>query len=152
MTRREGEVVVKGTIAYAPQNPWSVILLAVFYCILELTFLLCRILSATVRENILFSHEYEEGFYNQVVEGLLNIHVLALGNTILNIFLACALRPDLALLPEGDATEVGEKGAAFVLIVIKLSAHNRYLLGITLSGGQRARIALARAVYARADL
>lgn len=24
MTRREGEVVVKGTIAYASQNPWSV--------------------------------------------------------------------------------------------------------------------------------
>lgn len=24
--------------------------------------------------------------------------------------LACALRPDLALLPDGDLTEVGEKG------------------------------------------
>lgn len=24
--------------------------------------------------------------------------------------LACALRPDLALMPEGDLTEVGEKG------------------------------------------
>ncbi|KAJ3872855.1 multidrug resistance-associated ABC transporter [Lentinula edodes] len=94
MTRREGEVTVKGSIAYAPQNPW--------------------ILSATVRENILFSHEYDETFYNMVVE-------------------ACALTPDFALLPQGDATEVGEKG-------------------ITLSGGQRARIALARAVYARADL
>ncbi|KAF9078085.1 metal resistance protein YCF1 [Rhodocollybia butyracea] len=94
MTRREGEVLVKGTIAYAPQNPW--------------------IMSATVRENILFSHEYDESFYNLVIE-------------------ACALRPDLELLPQSDATEVGEKG-------------------ITLSGGQRARIALARAVYARADL
>lgn len=31
-----------------------------------------RILSATVRENILFSHEYEEGFYNKVVEGALD--------------------------------------------------------------------------------
>ncbi|EAU90288.2 metal resistance protein YCF1 [Coprinopsis cinerea okayama7 len=94
MTKREGEVVIRGTVAYAPQNPW--------------------ILSSTVRNNILFSHEYDETFYNLVVE-------------------ACALGPDLALLPHGDMTEVGEKG-------------------ITLSGGQRARIALARAVYARADL
>ncbi|KAF8202113.1 multidrug resistance-associated ABC transporter [Pholiota molesta] len=94
MTRREGEVIVTGSVAYAPQNPW--------------------ILSATVRENILFSHEYDETFYNLVIEG-------------------CALGQDLALLANGDLTEVGEKG-------------------ITLSGGQRARISLARAVYARADL
>ncbi|KJA15567.1 hypothetical protein HYPSUDRAFT_48272 [Hypholoma sublateritium FD-334 SS-4] len=94
MTRKEGELTVSGTIAYAPQSPW--------------------ILSATVRENILFSHEYDETFYSLVIEG-------------------CALAQDLALLPNGDLTEVGEKG-------------------ITLSGGQRARISLARAVYARADL
>lgn len=54
MTRREGEVTVKGSIAYAPQNPW--------------------ILSATVRENILFSHEYDETFYNMVVEGMLTLN------------------------------------------------------------------------------
>ncbi|XP_038198703.1 ATP-binding cassette sub-family C member 10 [Arvicola amphibius] len=41
---------------------------------------------------------------------------------------ACALNDDLSILPAGDKTEVGEKG-------------------VTLSGGQRARIALARAVY-----
>jgi ATP-binding cassette subfamily C (CFTR/MRP) protein 1 len=45
----------------------------------------------------------------------------------------CALRHDLELLPHGDATEIGEKG-------------------ITLSGGQKARIALARAVYHQADI
>ncbi|KAJ1961640.1 hypothetical protein IWQ62_003796 [Dispira parvispora] len=46
----------------------------------------------------------------------------------------CALERDLALFPQGDATILGERGA-------------------NLSGGQRARIALARAVYQRdADL
>ena len=30
---------------------------------------LCRIMSATVRDNILFSHEYDEVFYNVVIEG-----------------------------------------------------------------------------------
>ncbi|KAJ6591736.1 P-loop containing nucleoside triphosphate hydrolase protein [Mycena vulgaris] len=72
------------------------------------------IMSATVRDNITFNHVYDAAFYESVME-------------------ACALGPDIALLPQGDLTEVGEKG-------------------ITLSGGQRARISLARAVYARADL
>ena len=36
-----------------------------------------RILSASVRENILFSHEYEETFYNLVIEGELSLlHIL----------------------------------------------------------------------------
>ncbi|KAJ2403135.1 hypothetical protein GGF41_007475, partial [Coemansia sp. RSA 2531] len=46
---------------------------------------------------------------------------------------ACALRPDLEMLTAGDMTEIGEKG-------------------INLSGGQKARVSLARAVYARADV
>ncbi|KAG8787747.1 hypothetical protein FRC15_008121 [Serendipita sp. 397] len=94
MHKSDGVVVVRGSVAYCPQNPW--------------------IMSATVRDNILFCHEYEEDYYNIVLD-------------------ACALRPDLQLLEQGDMTEIGEKG-------------------INLSGGQRARIALARAVYARADL
>ncbi|KAG0164899.1 hypothetical protein DFQ28_008804 [Apophysomyces sp. BC1034] len=44
---------------------------------------------------------------------------------------ACALDKDLSYLEDGDETEIGEKG-------------------ITLSGGQKARVALARAVYSRA--
>ncbi|KAI0285929.1 metal resistance protein YCF1 [Russula aff. rugulosa BPL654] len=87
MRRIEGKVSLFGTMAYAPQNPW--------------------LMGASIRDNILFSHEYDEAFYNLVLD-------------------ACALRPDLELLPNGDLTE--------------------------LSGGQRARVSLARAVYARADL
>ncbi|KAK9461507.1 P-loop containing nucleoside triphosphate hydrolase protein [Lipomyces oligophaga] len=46
---------------------------------------------------------------------------------------ACALVEDFLALPDGDETIVGEKG-------------------ISLSGGQKARLSLARAVYARADV
>ncbi|KAI1710035.1 ABC transporter transmembrane region domain-containing protein [Ditylenchus destructor] len=46
---------------------------------------------------------------------------------------ACALLDDIKLLAAGDLTEIGEKG-------------------INLSGGQKARVSLARAVYQQADL
>jgi len=72
------------------------------------------IMNASVRDNILFGHRFDAEFYDRTVE-------------------ACALTDDLKALPDGDDTEVGEKG-------------------ISLSGGQKARLALARAVYARADI
>lgn len=72
------------------------------------------IMNATVRENILFGNVFDANFYERTIK-------------------ACALTEDLAVLPDGDQTEVGEKG-------------------ISLSGGQKARVQLARAVYARADV
>ncbi|KAG8992893.1 hypothetical protein FRB94_011203 [Tulasnella sp. JGI-2019a] len=72
------------------------------------------IMSSSVRDNITFFRKFDQAYYDLVLD-------------------ACALRQDLALLADGDLTEVGEKG-------------------ITLSGGQKARVSLARAVYARADL
>jgi ABC-type transport system involved in cytochrome bd biosynthesis fused ATPase/permease subunit len=43
------------------------------------------------------------------------------------------LLPDLAMWPAGDATEIGDRG-------------------VTLSGGQKARVSIARSVYADADV
>ncbi|KAJ2774929.1 hypothetical protein IWQ57_000607 [Coemansia nantahalensis] len=94
MIKCSGTVEVCGSIAYVPQQPW--------------------IMNATLRDNILFGHRFDQAFYDRVVD-------------------ACALRQDLDMLPAGDMTEIGEKG-------------------INLSGGQKARVSLARAVYVRADV
>lgn len=72
------------------------------------------VMNASVRENIVFGHRWDPQFYDRTVN-------------------ACALADDLKTLPDGDRTEVGERG-------------------ISLSGGQKARLTLARAVYARADV
>lgn len=68
----------------------------------------------SLRENILFGHPLQENYYKAVME-------------------ACALLPDLEILPSGDRTEIGEKG-------------------VNLSGGQKQRVSLARAVYSNSDI
>ncbi|RLN10087.1 hypothetical protein BBJ28_00018735 [Nothophytophthora sp. Chile5] len=65
--------------------------------------------NASVRENILFEQEFDAERYASVLE-------------------ASQLAMDLRALPNGDATEIGERG-------------------INLSGGQKARVAIARAAY-----
>lgn len=50
-----------------------------------------------------------------------------------NVIEACALKKDIDLFKFGDETVVGDRG-------------------ITLSGGQKARVSLARAIYANRDL
>ncbi|XP_006101728.1 multidrug resistance-associated protein 1 [Myotis lucifugus] len=68
----------------------------------------------SLRENILFGRQLQERYYKSVIE-------------------ACALLPDLEILPSGDRTEIGEKG-------------------VNLSGGQKQRVSLARAVYCDSDV
>uniref|UniRef100_A0A4W6BLT6 ATP-binding cassette, sub-family C (CFTR/MRP), member 3 n=1 Tax=Lates calcarifer TaxID=8187 RepID=A0A4W6BLT6_LATCA len=94
MEKLEGEVSIRGSVAYVPQQAW--------------------IQNATLRDNILFGKPYNEQKYRCVLE-------------------ACALTPDLEVLPGGDMTEIGEKG-------------------INLSGGQRQRVSLARALYSDTDV
>ncbi|XP_071763895.1 ATP-binding cassette sub-family C member 3 isoform X3 [Centroberyx gerrardi] len=94
MEKLEGEVSIRGSVAYVPQQAW--------------------IQNNTLRDNILFGKPYNEQKYRCVLE-------------------ACALTPDLEVLPGGDMTEIGEKG-------------------INLSGGQRQRVSLARALYSEADV
>ncbi|KAM9804854.1 LOW QUALITY PROTEIN: ATP-binding cassette sub-family C member 4-like [Neosynchiropus ocellatus] len=72
------------------------------------------IFAGTIQSNILFGKDLAPDKYRQVLN-------------------ACALKKDLELLPDGDLTSVGDRGA-------------------NLSGGQKARISLARAVYQDADI
>ncbi|KAF4025940.1 hypothetical protein G4228_017948 [Cervus hanglu yarkandensis] len=67
-----------------------------------------------LQENILFGSVMQKQLYERVLE-------------------ACALLPDLEQLPNGDQTEIGEKG-------------------VNISGGQKHRVCLARAVYSGADI
>jgi len=67
------------------------------------------VINDTLKGNILFGREFDQGRYDKILS-------------------ACALLDDIAVLPAGDMTEIGERG-------------------INLSGGQKARVCLARAMY-----
>lgn len=54
--------------------------------------------NSTLKENIIFGQERREAWYQCVVE-------------------ACALLPDLEILPAGDDTEIGEKVSTYDHIV-----------------------------------
>uniref|UniRef100_A0A914ZFU3 Multidrug resistance-associated protein 1 n=1 Tax=Parascaris univalens TaxID=6257 RepID=A0A914ZFU3_PARUN len=75
---------------------------------------LCPFVDCLCRENILFGRRFDEYYYGRVLD-------------------ACELYADIAMLSNGDQTDVGEKG-------------------ISLSGGQKARVGLARAVYQNYDI
>lgn len=94
LQKDKGSIEIGGTLSYANQEAF--------------------LFEGTVRSNILFTEEYEEKRYLQVVA-------------------ACGLSKDFEQLENGDLTVVGEKG-------------------VSLSGGQKARINLARAVYKNVDI
>ncbi|XP_043605687.1 ATP-binding cassette sub-family C member Sur isoform X3 [Bombus pyrosoma] len=70
--------------------------------------------NASLRDNVLFGSPYKLRRYKNVLK-------------------ACALQPDVDILPGRDFTRIGEKG-------------------INLSGGQKQRITIARALYNDADV
>lgn len=67
------------------------------------------ILNATFRENICFGSEFDDERFAAAID-------------------AACLAPDLAAMPAGDQTEIGENG-------------------VNLSGGQKARVSFARTLY-----
>ncbi|XP_078527762.1 ATP-binding cassette sub-family C member 12-like [Lissotriton helveticus] len=72
------------------------------------------IFHGSVKENILFGKEFDKKRYQEAIS-------------------VCSLELDLASLPFGDMTEIGERG-------------------INLSGGQKQRVSMARAVYADKEI
>jgi ABC-type bacteriocin/lantibiotic exporter with double-glycine peptidase domain len=70
--------------------------------------------NGTIRDNILFGESYHPKRYEKTIE-------------------MCALKADIELMPNGDLTQVGERG------------HN-------LSGGQKMRVSMARAFYSSANV
>ncbi|KZF24766.1 P-loop containing nucleoside triphosphate hydrolase protein [Xylona heveae TC161] len=94
MRKTNGQIMIGASRAYCPQYAW--------------------IQNATLKDNILFGKDFDEAWYEKVLD-------------------ACSLRQDLEILPNGDLTEIGERG-------------------ITLSGGQKQRLNIARAIYFNADI
>uniref|UniRef100_A0A0D9WM62 ABC transporter C family member 13 n=1 Tax=Leersia perrieri TaxID=77586 RepID=A0A0D9WM62_9ORYZ len=70
--------------------------------------------TGTVQDNILFGSSMDEERYKETL-------------------VRCSLEKDLAMLPHGDCTQIGERG-------------------VNLSGGQKQRVQLARALYQNADI
>lgn len=72
------------------------------------------LLNASVLENIVFGDKYNKSRFKRVID-------------------ACALGPDIDILPDKERTIIGDRG-------------------IALSGGQQQRVAIARALYSKANI
>ena len=89
-----GDLGIRGTIAFASEEPW--------------------ILAGSIKDNILMGRTFDPDLYRSAID-------------------SCDLGKDIAMFKNGHDTLVGDRG-------------------VTLSGGQKSRISLARAVYSAAHL
>ena len=113
MRRESGSVKFCGSVSYCPQNAWIQVY-PFFHLIVAAYTLLNGLQNATIRENVCFGRTFDSYRYWQ-----------AISDSCLDL--------DLKLFPNGDLTEVGERG-------------------ISLSGGQKQRINICRAIYRGADV
>ena len=87
-------------------------------------------MSGSLQSNIVFGGDAGGGGGGKGEEAPLSGEDAARLERVIDV---CCLRDDIASLPDGLRTEIGEKG-------------------VNLSGGQKARVSLARACFARADV
>lgn len=114
------------------------------------------LMNASLKENIMFGQKFDPDLYDKVIE-------------------SCALKADIAQLRALDNTEIREKvgklltvrpfcawqiGSWEAVIICINEINARYVLegflcylqGINLSGGQKKRVSLGRALYSGADV
>ena len=125
MGKLRGQISINGDLAYVPQQPW--------------------IQNMSVRDNITFGKPFDRKRYNQVddfskeklllaffenayfwmkiswyekLEKFLQVEKKIFLVLIWNfqVLHACALKPDLKILPNGDLTEIGEKVNFYLFI------------------------------------
>ena len=113
-----GRALVRGRVAYCGQSPW--------------------ILNRSIRDNVtVFGRSGSSDDYTCSMRGSSGVRRRdASGDDdawLASVLDACALSEDIARMPRGLDTHVGDRG-------------------VTLSGGQKARLAVARAVYCGADV
>lgn len=76
-----------GSIAYVPQSPW--------------------IRNATLRENVVFGQHDDEQKYISILDSGRQYVTI---RRFQDIIRACSLESDIAMLPQREHTEIGEKG------------------------------------------
>ena len=112
MRKETGSVRFGGSVSYCPQNAWIQVSILSHRTMFSAS--LNGSQNATIRENVCFGRSFDSDRYWQAISD------------------SC-LDADLKLFPNGDLTEVGERG-------------------ISLSGGQKQRINICRAIYCGADV
>ena len=156
MKRRSGRVSLCGSLGYCHQSAWiqnatvrDNVLFGLPYdeqkynrvingrhhahSALHCTYTMSRTLAMHAFMDIVVVAREEECTNSAPFPYLILLSLCVCVCVCVSVSAVCELEHDLAILPDGDMTEIGEKG-------------------ITLSGGQKQRVNLARAVYFDADI